>query len=60
MYLVVIDHAMSAILLRLDLGIQKLIFYISKTIVEAQTRYLPLEKAALAVIHAVQRLPHYF
>ena len=58
MYLVVNDHAMSAILLRLDLGIQKLIFYISKTIVEAQMRYLPLEKAALAVIHAVQRLPH--
>ena len=27
---------------------------------EAQTRYFPLEKAALAVIHAVQRLPHYF
>ena len=27
---------------------------------EAETWYLPLEKAALAIIHVVQRLPHYF
>ena len=27
---------------------------------EAETEYLPLEKAVLAIIHAIQRLPHYF
>lgn len=27
---------------------------------EAETRYLPLKKVALAVIHVVQRLPDYF
>ena len=39
---------------------QKPIFYFSKTLVKAEMQYLPLEKAALAVIHDVQRLPHYF
>ena len=60
MYLVVIDHAVSAILLKLDQGVQKPIFYVSKTLVEAETCYLPLEKATLAIIHAIRRLPHYF
>ena len=60
MYLAVTDHAVSAVLLRVDQGVQKPIFYVSKTLVEVETRYLPLEKAVLAVIHAVQRLPHYF
>ena len=27
---------------------------------DTETRYLPLEKAALVVIHAILRLPHYF
>ena len=60
MYLAVTDHAMSVVLLRLDQGIQKPIFYISKTLVEAETQYLPLEKVALAVIYAKRRLTHYF
>lgn len=54
------NHAVSVILLRLDQGVQKPIFYVNKTLVEAETHYLPLEKAALAIIHIVQRLPHYF
>jgi len=60
MYLVVIDHAVSVVLLRVDQGVQKPIFYVSKTLVEAKTWYLPLERAALVVIYAVRRLPHYF
>ena len=35
-------------------------FYVIKTLVEAETQYLALEKAALVVIHVVRRLPHYF
>ena len=54
------NHAVSVVLLRLDQGVQKPIFYVSKTLAEAETQYLPLEKVMLAVIHAVQRLPHYF
>ena len=34
--------------------------YISKTLVGAETRYLPLEKLVLALMHATRKLPHYF
>ena len=32
----------------------------SKSLHEAEVRYLPLEKAILAVVHATIKLPHYF
>jgi len=59
MYFSVSDHAVSAVLLR-DQGVQQLVYYISKTLVDAETRYLPLEKLLLAVVHATRKLPHYF
>ena len=59
MYLLVSKHAVSVVLLR-DQGIQHLIYYISKTLVDAETRYLPLEKLVLALVHATRKLPHYF
>ena len=60
MYLAMMDHAVSVVLLRLDQGVQKPIFYISKTLVEAETHYLPLEKAVRVIIHVVHKLPYYF
>ena len=54
------SHAASAVLIRLDQDIHKPIFYVSKTLLEAEMHYLPLEKATLAVIHATLKLPHYF
>ena len=59
MYLSVSDHAVSAVLLR-DQGVQQPVYYISKTLVDAETRYLPLEKLVLALVHATRKLPHYF
>ena len=59
MYLSMSDHAVSAVLLR-DRGMQQLIYYINKTLVDAETRYLPLEKMVLALIHVIRKLPHYF
>ena len=59
MYLSVSDHAVSAILLR-DRGVQQPVYYISKTLVNAEERYLPMEKLVLALIYAIRRLPHYF
>ena len=59
MYLSVSEHAMSAVLLS-DWGVQQLVYYISKTLVDAETRYLPLEKLVLALVHAMRKLPHYF
>ena len=35
-------------------------YYISKSLQEAEVKYLPLEKAILAIIHATKKLPHYF
>ena len=59
MYLSVSKHAKSAVLLR-DRGVQQPIYYISKTLVDAETRYLPLEKLVLALVHATRKLLHYF
>jgi hypothetical protein len=60
LYLAVSDHAVSAILVR-ELGQeQKPVFFISKVMVETELRYLPFEKAALALLQAAKKLPHYF
>ena len=59
MYLLVFDHTISAVLLK-DRGVQQPVYYISKTLVNAEMRYLPLEKLVLALVHATRKLPHYF
>ena len=59
-YIVVAPLAVSLVLIRDDNGLQKLFYYVSKLLHEAEVRYLPLEKAILAVVHAMQKLPHYF
>ncbi|XP_075640429.1 uncharacterized protein LOC142612199 [Castanea sativa] len=58
-YLSVSEHAVSAVLLR-DRGVQQPVYYVSKTLVDAETKYLPLEKLVLALVHATQKLPQYF
>ena len=59
MYLLVFDHVVSVALLR-GQGVQQLIYYVSKTLVDAKTRYLPLEKLMLALVHVTRKLPYYF
>ncbi|XP_075650226.1 uncharacterized protein LOC142620801 [Castanea sativa] len=59
MYLSISKHTASAVLLR-DSGVQLPVYYISKTLVDAETRYLPLEKLVLALVHSTRKLPHYF
>ena len=59
-YLVVASHAISLVLIRVDDGVQRPVYYVSKSLNEAQVRYLPLEKVILAVVHATRKLPHYF
>ena len=49
MYLSVSDHTISAMLLR-NQGVQHPVYYISKTLVDAKTRYLPLENLVLALV----------
>ena len=59
-YIMVAPHAVSLVLIQIDDGIQRPVYYVSKSLHEAQVRYLPLEKAILAVVHATRKLPHYF
>ena len=38
-YLVVVPYAVSFVLIRLDSGIQRLVYYVSKSLHEAEVRY---------------------
>ena len=44
----------------MDSGIQRPVYYVSKSLNEAKVFYLPFEKAILAVVHTTRKLPHYF
>ena len=59
-YLAVASYAISFVLIRVDSGIHRPVYYMSKSFHEAEVRYLLLEKANLAVVHATRKLPHYF
>ena len=58
-YIVVALYAISFVLIWVDSGIQRPVYYVSKSINAAKVRYLPLEKAILVVVHATRKLPHY-
>ena len=59
-YIAVALYAISLVLIRVDSGIQRPVYYVSKSLNEAEVCYLPLEKVILAVVHATRKLPHYF
>ena len=59
-YIAVAPYAVSLVLIWIDSGIQQPVYYVSKSLHEADVRYLPLEKAILAVVHAMWKLSHYF
>ena len=59
-YIDVAPHAISLVLIRVDSNVQMPVYYVSKSQHEVEIRYLPLEKAILAVLHATRKLPHYF
>ena len=59
-YIAVASHVVSLVLVRVDNGVQRIVYYVSKSLHEAEVRYLPLEKAILVVVHATRKLPHYF
>ena len=59
-YIVVAPHAVSLVLIRVDSDIQRPVYYVSKSLHEAEVRYLPLKKAILAVVYGTRKLPHYF
>ena len=44
-YVAVAPHAVSLVLIRDDNGVQRPVYYVSKSLHEAEARYLPLEKS---------------
>ena len=59
-YIAVAPYAVSLVLIRVDNGIQRPIYYVSKSLHEVEMRYLPLDKAILAVVLDTRKLPYYF
>ena len=59
-YLVVTNHAVSLVLIQVDSEVQRLVYYIRKSLQDAETRYSHMEKAILALVHITRKLPHYF
>ena len=59
-YIAMAPHAVSLVLIREDNSLQRLVYYVSKSLHEAEIRYSPLEKAILVVVHTSRKLPHCF
>ncbi|GJT42043.1 reverse transcriptase domain-containing protein [Tanacetum coccineum] len=56
MYLAAANEAVSAVLLTERNGRQMPIYYVSQSLQGAETNYAPMEKLALALVHAARRL----
>ena len=52
-YIAVATNAMSLVLIREDNGLQRPVYYVSKSLHKAKIKYSPLEKAILALVHTV-------
>ena len=59
-YIAVAPYAVSLVLIRVDNGVQRPVYYMSKLLHKAEVRYLPLEKAILAIVLGTRKLPHFF
>ena len=59
-YIAVAPYAISLVLIRVDCAVHRSVYYVSKSLHEAEVRYLPLEKTILAVVLGTRKLPHYF
>lgn len=60
LYLTASDHATSSVLVRKENEVEYLTYYTSKALLDAETKYPPLEKWALALVVAAQKLRPYF
>ncbi|VFQ95800.1 unnamed protein product [Cuscuta campestris] len=60
LYLGVSPGAISSVLLREEGDTQRPIYYVSRTLRDAELRYSVVEKTILAVVNTVKKLNHYF
>jgi len=59
-YIAMASHTVSLVLVRVDSGVQRPVYYVSESLHETEVCYLPLENAILVVVHATRKLLHYF
>ena len=59
-FIIVASHAVSLVFVRVNSGVYRPFYYVSKSLHEVEVRYLLLEKAIFAMVHATRKLPHYF
>jgi len=60
LYLAFSDTAVSTTLVQEDEGIQKPVYYVSKALIDAQTRYTRIEKLVYALFVTTRKLKYYF
>ena len=60
LYLSTTEHAISAVLVREEERVQRPVYYISKRLLGAESRYPLMEKLALSLIHSFRKLRPYF
>ncbi|KAJ3684765.1 hypothetical protein LUZ61_013929 [Rhynchospora tenuis] len=60
LYISTNDDAVSAALVREEDGVQKPVYFISKILRDAETRYPMIEKSAFAIVTAARKLRPYF
>ena len=59
-YLAVSEVAVSAILFHEENKKQRLVFYVTRMLLDIETRYNAVEKMVLALVNAKKKLRHYF
>ncbi|KAM2724191.1 hypothetical protein EV1_027047 [Malus domestica] len=59
-YLSVSALAVSSVLIRMDSGVERPVYYASKALQDAETRYSNIEKLALALVMSARKLRPYF
>lgn len=60
LYLAAYDNTISMVLVQDDDDVNEhVVYYLSQTIIDIETRYAHVEKLSLAVVHAIQRFFHY-
>ena len=60
LYVKVMDHSLGGLLAQKDDdGHKQAIYYLSRTLIGAESRYNPIEKECLALIFAIQKTRHY-
>ena len=60
LYVKAMDHSLGALLAQKDDdGHEQAIYYLTRTLIGAKSRYNPIEKECLALVFTVQKTRHY-